>query len=49
MSYPFGVIGGERDYLIANMVHDIMSLVTPTTILDNWQQGAMTERVRKYC
>src|SRR6266480_2115715 len=43
MSYPFGVVGGERDYLIANTVHDIMSLVTPTTILDNWQQGAMTE------
>ena len=49
MSYPFGVVGGERDYLIANTVHDITSLVTPTTILDNWQQGAMTERVRKYC
>lgn len=43
MSYPFGVVGGERDYLIANTVHDIMSLVTPTTILDNWQQSARTD------
>jgi hypothetical protein len=43
MSYPFGVVGGERDYLIANTVHDIMSLITPTTILDNWQQNGKTE------
>jgi hypothetical protein len=26
MSYPFGVTGGEQDYLIANTVHDIISL-----------------------
>jgi hypothetical protein len=39
MSYPFGVSGGERDYLIANTVHDIISLASPTIILDNWQQG----------
>jgi hypothetical protein len=39
MSYPFGVVGGERDYLIANTVHDIISLASPTTILDNWHQG----------
>jgi hypothetical protein len=39
MSYPFGVVGEERDYLIANTVHDIISLASPTTILDNWQQG----------
>ena len=39
MSYPFGVVGGERDYLVANTVHDVISLAAPTTILDNWQQG----------
>ena len=39
LSYPFGVVGGERDFLIANTVHDIMSLTTSTTILDNWQYG----------
>ncbi|MFL6399787.1 MAG: hypothetical protein ACJ72J_09460 [Nitrososphaeraceae archaeon] len=39
MSYPFGVVGGERDYLVANTVHDIISLASPTTILDNWRQG----------
>ncbi len=40
MSYPFGVSEGERDYLAANTTHDIMSLALPTTVLDNWQQGA---------
>ena len=39
MGYPFGVVGGERDYLVANTVHDVISLASPTTILDNWQQG----------
>jgi hypothetical protein len=38
MCYPFGVPPGEQDYLIANTVHDIMSLSAPTTVLDNWQQ-----------
>lgn len=40
MSYPFGVSEGERDYLAANTVHDVMSIALPTTILDNWQEGA---------
>jgi hypothetical protein len=39
MSYPFGVVGGERDYLVANTVHDVISLASTTTILDSWQQG----------
>ena len=38
MCYPFGVPPGEQDFLIANTVHDIMSLAMPTTILHNWQQ-----------
>jgi hypothetical protein len=40
MSYPFGVSEGERDYLAANTVHDIMSIALPTTILENWKEGA---------
>ena len=40
MSYPFGVSEGERDYLAANTVHDVMSIALPTTILDNWQERA---------
>jgi hypothetical protein len=37
MCYPFGVPPGEKDYLVANTVHDIMSLAMPTTVLENWQ------------
>jgi hypothetical protein len=40
MSYPFGVSEGERDYLAANTVHDVMSIALPTTVLENWQEGA---------
>ncbi|MGC2563838.1 MAG: hypothetical protein WA326_12620, partial [Nitrososphaeraceae archaeon] len=40
MSYPFGVSEGERDYLAANTVHDIMSIALPTTILENWKERA---------
>jgi hypothetical protein len=54
MSYPFGVSEGERDYLAANTVHDIMSIALPTTILCNWQEGAkkfqwvgIAERIEK--
>jgi hypothetical protein len=54
MSYPFGVSEGERDYLAANTVHDIMSIALPTTILDSWKEKAkkfewisITERIEK--
>jgi hypothetical protein len=40
MSYPFGVNEGERDYFAANTVHDVMSLALPTTVLENWHEGA---------
>lgn len=36
LSYPFGVIRGERDYLAANAVHDIMSIAIHGPILENW-------------
>jgi PD-(D/E)XK nuclease superfamily len=40
LSYPFGVIRGERDYLVANAVHDIMSLAIHGPILENWVHKA---------
>lgn len=40
---PFGAVGGERDYLVGNTVHDVISLAAPTTILDNWQQGKVEQ------
>jgi hypothetical protein len=36
LSYPFGVIRGQRDYLVANAVHDIMSIAIHGPILENW-------------
>jgi PD-(D/E)XK nuclease superfamily len=36
LSYPFGVVRGERDYLVANAVHDIMSIAIHGPILENW-------------
>jgi hypothetical protein len=39
LSYPFGVVSGDYDYLTANTIHDIMSLATSTTLLDNWLSG----------
>ena len=37
LSYPYGVIRGNKDYLISNTVHDIMSLCIGGTIIENWQ------------
>ena len=37
LSYPYGVIRGNKDYLISNTVHDIMSLCIGSTIIENWQ------------
>jgi hypothetical protein len=37
LSYPYGVIRGNKDYLIANTVHDIMSLCIGSTIIENWE------------
>lgn len=39
LSYPFGVVRAQRDYVVADTVHDIMSLALPSTILDNWEYG----------
>jgi hypothetical protein len=39
LSNLFGVIRGERDYDIANTIHDIMGLALPSTILSNWRYG----------
>src|SRR5687767_2706629 len=37
LSYPYGVIRGNKDYLISNTVHDIMSLCIGGPIIENWQ------------
>ena len=40
LSNLFGVTRGEREYDIANTIHDIMSLALPSTILSHWLYGS---------
>ena len=39
LDYPYGAIKSDKDYLIANTVHDIMSLSIAGPIIDNWESG----------
>jgi hypothetical protein len=39
LSYPFGVIRGSGDYLVANAAHDAMSIILPSTLIQNWRQN----------
>jgi hypothetical protein len=36
LDYPFGATRTDKDYLVANTVHDIMSLSMSGPILENW-------------
>jgi hypothetical protein len=36
LSYPFGVSKGNRDFVVANTVHNVLSVVLPNIIKDNW-------------
>jgi hypothetical protein len=42
LDYPFGATRSDRDYLVANTVHDIMSLCLGGPILENWDNGLET-------
>ena len=37
LDYPYGAIRSDKDYVIANTVHDIMSLCMGGPIIENWQ------------
>jgi hypothetical protein len=39
LSYPYGVLKGDKDYLTANTVHDILSLIINGPIIENWEFG----------
>ena len=39
LDYPFGATRSDKDYLVANTVHDIMSLCMSGPILENWHSG----------
>lgn len=37
LSYPFGVSRSQQDYIIADTVHDILSLISKDIILEKWK------------
>ena len=39
LDYPFGATRTDKDYLVANTVHDIMSICMSGPILENWHSG----------
>jgi hypothetical protein len=52
LSYPYGVINGkDDDFVVADTTHEIMSLIAPRIIPQNWEHDItkdhIQERVRK--
>jgi hypothetical protein len=48
LSYPYGVISGkEDDFVVADTAHEIMSLIAPSSMLQNWQHNIAKEQVTK--
>ena len=50
LDYPYGAIRSDKDYLIVNTVHDIMSLCMGGPIIENWQYNSndyenLTEKI----
>ena len=50
LDYPYGAIRSDKDYLIVNTVHDIMSLCMGVPIIENWQDNSndyenLTEKI----
>ena len=37
VSYPFGAFRAQQDYIVADTVHDIMSLILKDIILEKWE------------
>jgi hypothetical protein len=37
LSYPFGAFRAQQDYIVADTVHDIMSLILKDIILEKWE------------
>ena len=40
LDYPYGAIRSDKDYLIANTVHEIMSLCMSGPIIENWRYNS---------
>jgi hypothetical protein len=48
LSYPYGVISGkDDDFVVADTTHEIMSLISPTIISQNWEHDIAKDQVQK--
>ncbi|HEY7080002.1 MAG TPA: hypothetical protein VH500_09890 [Nitrososphaeraceae archaeon] len=50
LDYPYGAIRSDKDYLIANTIHNIMNLCMGGPIIENWQYNSneyenLTEKI----
>jgi hypothetical protein len=48
LSYPYGVISGkDDDFVVADTTHEIMSLIAPKIITQNWEHNIPRDRTEK--
>jgi hypothetical protein len=48
LSYPYGVINGkDDDFVVADTTHEIMSLIAPSIILQNWSHDTAKDQVQE--
>ena len=46
LPYPYGVINGkDDDFVVADTTHEIMSLIAPSIILQNWNPTKSSLRI----
>src|SRR5919106_4020444 len=46
LSYPYGVLSGkDDDFVVADTTHEIMSLIAPKIILQNWEHNITKDRI----
>ena len=48
LSYPYGVINGkDDDFVVADTTHEIMSLIAPSIIPQNWEHDITKDRIQE--
>jgi hypothetical protein len=48
LSYPYGVINGkDDDFVVADTTHEIMSLIAPSIIPQNWEHDIIKDRIQE--
>jgi hypothetical protein len=48
LSYPYGVVSGkDDDFVVADTTHEIMSLIAPTIIPQNWEYNIAKDRIQE--